>query len=196
MREMFTPPGSCGSCGSPGSFARGWPVPAGHAAVVVAIALVAGALAAGGLLARAGAAPGGSAAPAVDRSDPWTAAQLERPEDLARSLAQARGGKPLLLHVGFRVLYRAGAIPGSRYVGPGSRPEGIAALKAAVRGLRHDRSIVLYCGCCPWNHCPNMRPAFAALRAMGFTNVRALYVTKDFEHDWAGQGFPVEKPKD
>jgi hypothetical protein len=106
------------------------------------------------------------------------------------------GEKPLLLHVGFKVLYRAGAIPGTRYVGAGSRPEGIAALRREVRDVPRARSIVLYCGCCPWDHCPNMRPAFRALREMGFKNVRALYIEKDLDTDWVNAGFPLEKPRD
>jgi hypothetical protein len=137
-----------------------------------------------------------AATPAVDPSDPWTAADLIRPAELDSMIAGPDSTRPMLLHVGFNVLYRGGAIPGSRYVGPGSKPEGIAAMQAAVRELPHDRPIVLYCGCCPWDHCPNMRPAFRAIHDMGFTHVRALYITKNLDTDWAEAGFPIEKPKD
>ena len=137
-----------------------------------------------------------AATPAVDPSDPWTAADLIRPAELDSVLAGPEGARPLLLHVGFKVLYQGGAIPGSRYVGPGSKPEGIAAMQAAVKDLPHDRPIVLYCGCCPWDHCPNMRPAFRAIHDLGFTHVRALYITKNLDTDWAEAGFPIEKPKD
>jgi thiosulfate/3-mercaptopyruvate sulfurtransferase len=137
-----------------------------------------------------------SAAPPVEAGDPWSAVQLERPAELAAQLKDSTGVKPLLLHVGFRVLYRGGAIPGTVYVGPGSRDEGIAALKTAVQGVPHDRAIVLYCGCCPWDHCPNMKPAFSTLSALGFTNVRALYIAKDLDGDWTNAGYPIEKPKD
>jgi hypothetical protein len=135
------------------------------------------------------------AAPAA-ASDPWSAAQLIRPAELAGLLAKPDSGKPLLLHVGFKVLYRAGAIPGTRYVGPGSRRDGIVALERAVKGVPRDRSIVLYCGCCPWDHCPNMRPAFRALRKAGFTNLRALYIPKDLDTDWVKPGYPIVTPKE
>jgi thiosulfate/3-mercaptopyruvate sulfurtransferase len=142
------------------------------------------------------ATPGASSLPPIEASDPWTALQLIRPEGLASLLKAPKGERPLLLHVGFKALYRSGAIPGSRYAGPGSRPEGIAALKLAVKDLPRDRSIVIYCACCPWDHCPNMRPAFQALRQAGYTNVRAFYSPNNLETDWAQKGFPLEKPKD
>ncbi len=131
--------------------------------------------------------------PAVRANDPWKAGQVIRPAELA-SLLKAKGEHPLLFHVGFQRLYRAGAIPGSRYAGPGSTPEGIAGLQEAAKALPRNRSIVLYCGCCPWDHCPNMRPAFRALTAMGFKRVRALYIAKNLESDWVDKGYPIEKP--
>jgi len=161
------------------------------------------AFAAGLIVLVTGAAIGGcskpaphAATPPIEPSDPWTAADLMRPAELDSVLAGPESARPLLLHVGFGVLYHGGAIPGSRYVGPGSKPEGIAAMQATVKDLPRDRAIVIYCGCCPWDHCPNMRPAFRALRDLGFTRVRALYITKNLDTDWAEAGFPIEKPTD
>ncbi len=133
-----------------------------------------------------------SALPASD-TDPRAATAFVRPAELAATL-QGSGEKPLLFHVGFNVLYRGGAIPGSHYAGPGSTPEGIASLRAAVKDVPKDRAIVIYCGCCPWDHCPNMRPAFQALRDMGYTNVRALYTPKNLETDWVNKGYPIAPP--
>lgn len=155
--------------------------------------------AAGGLLlAIVFAAPvrcsaGGTPA-AVVAGDPWKAVQLIKPAELAAVLAGSTRPKPLLLHVGFKPLFRAGAIPGSRYVGPGSRPDGIAALKRAVKDVPKDRGIVIYCGCCPWDHCPNMRPAFKTMRELGFKNVRAMFITKNLDDDWVAKGYPIETP--
>lgn len=140
------------------------------------------------LLASAGCTGGGTA------GGPWGDAALVQPADLAARLADSSAAKPLLLHVGVRVLYRAGAIPGSRYVGPGSDPAGISALLAAVQEEPRDRDIVIYCGCCPAVNCPNMKPAFAAMKQAGFTNVHALWIERDFDRDWANHGYPVEKP--
>ncbi len=99
----------------------------------------------------------------------------------------------LVVHVGFPVLYRAAHISGSVYAGPGSKPEGIDLLKKTVENEPRDREIVLYCGCCPWEKCPNVRPALEALRGMGFKHVRAMVIPENFKTDWTDKGYPTEK---
>lgn len=121
-------------------------------------------------------------------ADPWSAGDVIKPADLAAHLKT-----PLLIHVGFPVLYRAAHITGSQYAGPGSKPEGIEDLKNAVATQPRDREIALYCGCCPWDRCPNVRPAFAALRAMGFTRFKVVEIPENLKTDWIDKGFPTEK---
>lgn len=116
---------------------------------------------------------------------------LIQPKDLAAELT-AKGAKPAVFHVGFNVLYRSKHIPGSIYAGPAAKPEGIALLKAEVEKLPRNREIVIYCGCCPWDHCPNVRPAMELLKQMGFTKVKALYVPDNFKVDWMDHGYPSE----
>ena len=41
--------------------------------------------------------------------------------------------------------------------------------------------------------CPNLRPAFSALREMGFTKLRVLLLPTSFEKDWVEKGYPVER---
>ncbi len=89
------------------------------------------------------------------------------------------------------MLYAQGHIPGSEYCGPARSSEGIARLKKCVQDVPHTRSIVLYCGCCPWEECPNIRPAFEAMKTMGFSNVKVLYIPHNFGRDWAAKGYPV-----
>jgi thiosulfate/3-mercaptopyruvate sulfurtransferase len=114
-----------------------------------------------------------------------------QPKDLAEELA-AKAAAPAVFQVGPNVLYRSKHIPGSVFAGPGSKAEGLELLKTAVKGLKKDREIVIYCGCCPWDHCPNIKPAFEALRQMGFTRVKALYVPLSFKTDWIDRAYPVE----
>jgi len=113
---------------------------------------------------------------------------LIQPSELAAHLST----KPAIFHVGPGVLYRSKHIPGSVYAGFASRPDGLDGLKAAVAKLPHDREIVIYCGCCPWDKCPNIKPAMALLQQMGFTHVKALYVADSFKTDWIDKGYPVE----
>lgn len=114
------------------------------------------------------------------------------PKDLADEL-QTKNSKPALFHVGFPVMYRGKHIPESVYAGPGSKAEGLDALKAAVAKLPRNEEIVVYCGCCPFDRCPNVRPAVALLKQMGFTNVRALNIPTNFAADWSSHGYPVEE---
>lgn len=126
-------------------------------------------------------------------SVPWRDNQVIQPKQLVKSLSAAKGEKPLVLCVGFAVLYQGGHIVGAKFAGPAMRPEGIQALKRAVQGLPKDKKIVVYCGCCPWTRCPNVRPAFRTLEGLGFTNVKVLSVPTNFHEDWIAEGFPIQK---
>jgi len=118
-------------------------------------------------------------------------APLLEPGDLAAELARS-GSRPVIFQVGPNVLYRSKHIPGSTFAGPGSKPEGLDLLKTAVEKLPRDRDLVIYCGCCPWDRCPNIQPALELLRKMGFTHVRALHIPTNFKTDWIDHGYPVE----
>jgi rhodanese-related sulfurtransferase len=120
-------------------------------------------------------------------------AQLLQPVALAQLLQTTNRDKPLILQVGSHMLFTQAHIPGSEYAGPGSQPAGIGQLQNRVNALSRKKPIVLYCGCCPWNRCPNLGPAFAKLCEMGFANVKVLYLANNFGADWADKGFPVER---
>lgn len=115
---------------------------------------------------------------------------LAQPKDVAAAMAGA--AKPAVLYVGPNVMYRSKHIPGAVYAGPGNRPEGIELLKKSAATFAKDREIILYCGCCPWDRCPNIRPAIEALHGMGFTHVKAMYLPDDFKTDWIDKGYPTE----
>jgi thiosulfate/3-mercaptopyruvate sulfurtransferase len=125
----------------------------------------------------------------------WTDVDLLQPAQLASLLASPKEEKPLTFCVGFQGLYRSAHIPGAEFHGPASTPEGLQNLRQRVAGLPRSRAIVIYCGCCPLQHCPNARPAFRTLHQMGFRQVRALSLPKDFATDWMGKGYPVQKGK-
>jgi thiosulfate/3-mercaptopyruvate sulfurtransferase len=113
-----------------------------------------------------------------------------QPAELADLLEKA-DQKPLLLHVGFKKLYQQAHIPGSEYFGPTSGADGVARLTQRLANTPKSTPIIIYCGCCPWIRCPNVKPAYRALHDLGFTNARVLLVTKDFGTDWADKGYPV-----
>lgn len=120
-------------------------------------------------------------------------AQLIQPDALNQLLKGKSADKPLLLQVGSHQLFDQAHIPGSIYAGPGSQPAGLQLLQSTVAKLSKTKSIILYCGCCPWSRCPNLGPAYKQLHDAGFTNVRVLYLANNLGADWAARGYPVER---
>lgn len=122
-----------------------------------------------------------------------TGPRLIQPDELVSILKSASRRKPLIIQVGFHVLYQQAHIPGSEYIGPADHAEGLQKLRKRLEDLSRTRSIVLYCGCCPWGNCPNVNPAYKELRAMGFNNVKVLYIAHNFGTDWVDKGYPVAR---
>jgi thiosulfate/3-mercaptopyruvate sulfurtransferase len=122
-------------------------------------------------------------------------ARLIQPEELARRLKSSEKEKPLILQVGSRVMFAQAHIPGSEYAGPGSQEAGIQSIEDKVASLPKNRPIVLYCGCCPWDRCPNVGPAYKRLHELGFTHVQVLYIAHNFGDDWVNKGYPAVKGK-
>jgi thiosulfate/3-mercaptopyruvate sulfurtransferase len=125
-------------------------------------------------------------------SDPWTKTQTVQAADLAKELGNSHTA-PTVLFVGFKRLYSAGHIKGAEYHGTAGSEEGLKEMTAWAAGLSRSTNLVIYCGCCPMDHCPNIRPAFKALQGLGFKNLRVLLLPQDFSTDWAGKGFPYDK---
>ena len=120
--------------------------------------------------------------------EPWTEKQLLQPADLAKTLNDPNSKKPILLSIGF-----GGGIKGSKEMGAARDKEGMDHLKKELSTLPKNSDIVVYCGCCPFDHCPNVRPAFNLLNEMKFTNHKLLNLTHNLKTDWIDKGYPNEK---
>ena len=125
--------------------------------------------------------------------DPWAKAQIMEPEELARLLSNPGAKKPTIVCVAFEFLYKSAHIPGAQFIGPGRDTKGLEALKAWARSIARDQEVVLYCGCCPLKECPNIRPAFAALRELGLMHLKVLDLESSFAKDWVEKDLPIEK---
>ena len=133
-----------------------------------------------------------ASAQSLPTNDAIPQANLITPADLAQTL-QAAPRKPLLLAIGPRSIYSQAHIPGSEYMGAGSSDAAQQKLRERVKALPKNSAIVLYCGCCPWGHCPNVHPAYQLLHSLGYSNVKVLYIAGDFGSDWVSKGYPVER---
>ncbi len=134
-----------------------------------------------------------ASAQAKPAEPPLSGEMLIEPDEVAKAIQSSKAGQPLLIHVGFHILYTQAHIPNSQYLGPASKPEGLAQLRKAMQAVPRNKFIVLYCGCCPWTHCPNVRPAYEALHSMGFTNLKVMHIDDNLGTNWVNKGFPVAK---
>ncbi len=127
-------------------------------------------------------------------AETWKPSQLIQPKELAGQLAENKQ-KPLIIQVGFLSLYKQGHIPDSQYCGPSSKPEGLEQLQKCLAKVPLTRQIVIYCGCCPWKDCPNIKPAYLELTKLGYKNFKVLEIPQTFGEDWVKKGFPVASGK-
>lgn len=121
------------------------------------------------------------------------AARLVQPADWAAKVKDGSAAGTLTLHVGFKTMFDQAHIPGSEYAGPGNTGAGLQVLRDRVAGMAKDAPILIYCGCCPWERCPNMAAAHDVLVELGFTNVRAMIIKDNFGTDWVDKGYPTAK---
>jgi thiosulfate/3-mercaptopyruvate sulfurtransferase len=121
-------------------------------------------------------------------AEPWTPGQLMAPAALAAIINNPAVKKPLIICVGPGAL-----IKGSVDVGPAKEKENLEKLRKELNVLPKNSDIVIYCGCCPFDHCPNVRPAFTLLNEMKFTNTHLLNLEHNIRTDWVDKGYPQEK---
>jgi thiosulfate/3-mercaptopyruvate sulfurtransferase len=119
-------------------------------------------------------------------AEPWTPEQLLAPADLAATIKNPKAGKPVIICVGPGAL-----IKGSLDMGPAHLQENLDKLKLELNRLPKGTDIVVYCGCCPFEHCPNIRPAFKLLNEMKFSHAKLLDLEHNIKTDWVARGYPV-----
>lgn len=126
-------------------------------------------------------------------ADPWSSSETIQPAVLAKILTDKSSSVPTVVFVGFRSLYFGGHVPDAAYHGTASTEQGLAELKAWAASLPRSTDLVIYCGCCPMDKCPNLRPAYTALSGMGFKKLRVLVLPTSFAADWAAKDYPMQK---
>jgi hypothetical protein len=124
----------------------------------------------------------------IQQTDPWTSSQLLAPADLASVINDPKSEQPFVFCVG-----PGAVIKGSYAIGPAVEKTNLDKLKNRLDSLQRDADIVIYCGCCPFNKCPNIRPAFSLLNNMGFKNHKLLNLPQNIKADWIDHGYPVRE---
>lgn len=120
------------------------------------------------------------------QTEPWRPDQLMEPKDLAAIIDSSTVAKPVIISVG-----PAGLIKDAVSIGAVHEKENFDKLKEFLSKEKKDRQIVIYCGCCPFEQCPNIRPAFKLLNEMKFTNQKLLNLSHNLKTDWINNGYPM-----
>ncbi len=127
-------------------------------------------------------------APLCSHADePWTAQELKDPATLAAAIQDPKAAKPVIFNIG-----PVQQIKGAIAIGPTSSDKNLEKLKQQLAKVPKDKEVVIYCGCCPFRRCPNVRPAFELLKKMKFTNAKLLNLANNLNDDWISKGYPLE----
>lgn len=114
----------------------------------------------------------------------WTKDQLMEPATLAKAI-ESNENIPLIYCVGPGIV-----VPHSINIGMAEDKKNLEAFKASISKLPRTANIVIYCGCCPFAKCPNVRPPIALLKEMKFTNYHLLNLPNNIKSDWIAKGYP------
>ena len=117
--------------------------------------------------------------------DTWTKNELMEPAELAAAIKANKA--PVIFNIG-----SVEDIKGAVHIGAGNKPASIEKLQKAAAAVPKGAKIVIYCGCCPFNKCPNIRPAFNALKAMRLTNIKLLNIRENLNANWKSKGYPMQ----
>jgi len=123
----------------------------------------------------------------AQKPENWTSSQLFDPSDLAM-IINSKKDLPLIISVGPGAI-----IPNSIDIGAVNDPEALKKLKSYLAKKSTNKKIVIYCGCCPFDHCPNVRPAIEVLKEMKFSNYYLLNLPHNIKIDWIDKGYPTLK---
>jgi len=115
----------------------------------------------------------------------WTQKELIEPSELAQVI-NSHEKVPVIISVG-----PGAVIPNSIEVGMARDKANQEALKEKLKHYSRKTKVVIYCGCCPFEKCPNVRPALEVLREMKFTNYYLLDLPHNLKQDWIDKGYPV-----
>jgi thiosulfate/3-mercaptopyruvate sulfurtransferase len=117
----------------------------------------------------------------------WKKEHLMPTADLAAKITAPAGDKPVIFNVG-----PMDNIKTARFVGRGTSVTAIDKMKSELSMENKNKTIVLYCGCCSFASCPNIKPAFDALISAGYKNTKVLEIPEGIKPDWVAKGYPME----
>jgi hypothetical protein len=116
------------------------------------------------------------------------AIRLENPATLAKVLNDPKQPDPIVLNVGTMPILIKNAV----IAGPASTDDGLLNFKSQLVNYKKSQAIVIYCGCCAIEHCPNVGPALDYALDQGYTNIKVLDIQKSLKTEWQDKGYPMK----
>ena len=117
---------------------------------------------------------------------PWKPEQMLTPASLASVIKSYNTVKPLIISVG-----PSGLIKGAISIGSVREDENAENLKKLLAKEKKHKEVIVYCGCCPYKNCPNIKPAYTILASLKFTNFKLLDLPQNLKVDWIDKGYPM-----
>jgi thiosulfate/3-mercaptopyruvate sulfurtransferase len=122
-----------------------------------------------------------------ETGEPGTDKQFLDPAALAKTLSDPHATPPAIFNVG-----PVAQIKGAIHIGPTVSQDNLDELRKQLAKLPKDKEVVIYCGCCPFSRCPNVRPACELLQELKFTQAKLLNLPTSLNEDWVSKGYPME----
>lgn len=107
--------------------------------------------------------------------------------ELSTKLKTNAKDKPLVFNVGPMQNIKTAVA-----VGAATNITFASKMKETLAMENKTKAIVVYCGCCSYSTCPNIKPAYDALVEMGYKNTKVLELPVGLNPDWISKGFPME----
>ena len=117
---------------------------------------------------------------------PWKPTELMEPGELNAAISANKA--PVIFNIG-----SVEDIKGAIHIGPLSETANLEKLKTTLASHKKSAEMVIYCGCCPFGKCPNIRPAYKLLKDAGFTNIKVLNLYVNLRNNWTSAGYPLAK---
>jgi hypothetical protein len=117
---------------------------------------------------------------------PWKSTELMEPGELNEAIKSNKA--PAIFNIG-----SVEDIKGAVHIGPISEAANLEKFKTALAAHKKNTEIVIYCGCCPFGKCPNIRPPYKLLNDLGYTNIKVLNLYVNLRNNWTSAGYPLAK---
>ena len=117
---------------------------------------------------------------AFKQQEPLKKEDLIKPKELAQKMKSKAIPAPIIFNVG-----PMEQIKTAIKIGATNTDVGLSTIST-------DREVVIYCGCCTSENCPNISPGLAYLKKNGYKNAKILEITTGLKVDWIEKGYPMQ----